>query len=561
MTQVRMDSVLDWITMQAIAGPIFEKELLVASRRMRYYLLRIAFITVIGGMVLLSWMATIRPGGSRIVTASRMSEVSRYVTTALVIFEFIILPLLAAVMLGSAINEEIRKGTLATLLTTPITHGQLVAGKLLSRLLQLALLMAMSLPLLAILRVFGGVPWDAVWPAVIVILTTTVLAGSVSLCFSVSCKHAHQSILRTIGIFWLVYWVGGLLSILIPQWIQQGYIPSWFSTVGWLLTLLNPYTAFADTIRGLLPMTGRLPFLPWFWHCAASAAISAGILLWTSLRVRKAMIRQAFDPSRVGLSGKGWKAREHSLPIRTVIGAPVTWKDLRSTIRDKSRYPKLAFAFAGILLVAYYAAGLWFRAWKEPAYHIAFVEIVLLLGLMRMTIDAAGTIAREKEGRTLTMLLMTPMTDGQILRQKAMAIVRKSLPVWGILAGHLLVFSALGYLHPLAIPGTVITIASVAMFLMGLGFFFSSICRSSTAAITWSCAIPLVSWFMNPFLLFANPGLWIGFILSDHMAWNHGGYFQVTVFLVLTLVYSLLGAVLAAISIPMMRNRLFSTLA
>jgi len=104
----------------------------------------------------MSWMATIRPGGSRIVMASRMSDVSRYVTMALVIFEFLAIPLLAAVMLGSAISEEIRKGTLATLLTTPITHWQLVAGKLLSRLLQLALLMAMSLPLLAILRVFGA---------------------------------------------------------------------------------------------------------------------------------------------------------------------------------------------------------------------------------------------------------------------------------------------------------------------------------------------------------------------------------------------------------------------
>jgi ABC-type transport system involved in multi-copper enzyme maturation permease subunit len=212
-----------------------------------------------------------------------------------------------------------------------------------------------------------------------------------------------------------------------------------------------------------------------------------------------------------------------------------------------------------VLLIAFYSVGIWFQAWEEPAYHIAFAAIVLLLGLLRMTVDAAGTIAREKEGRTLTVLLMTPISDGEIIRQKIMAIVRKSLPTWAILGGHLLIFSVLGYLHPLAFPAVAITIASSAVLLTGLGLFMSSICRSSTVAISWSCAIPLVSWFMNPFLAFSNPGLWIGFILSSHIAWNQGGFFRISVFILFNIVYIGLGIALAAISIPMMRHRLFST--
>ena len=171
---------LDWM------GPIFDKELRVASRRVRYYLLRMVFVGIIGLLVIFSWLASYRGGGSTALQASRMSVISITVTTTVTGFLFFAVPFLAAVMMSNSISDEVRRGTLAVLMTTPITSVQLVVGKLLSRLLQLLLLTAIALPLLSILRLLGGVPWEAVLPGIVLTMTTAILAGSVSLWFSVT---------------------------------------------------------------------------------------------------------------------------------------------------------------------------------------------------------------------------------------------------------------------------------------------------------------------------------------------------------------------------------------
>ena len=80
----------------------------------------------------------------------------------------------------NAVSGEITAGTLGVLMTTPIPPFQIVLGKLLSRLLQIFLLLAITLPLLAAVRVFGGVPWDSVVYSLLLIAAASLLAGSIS---------------------------------------------------------------------------------------------------------------------------------------------------------------------------------------------------------------------------------------------------------------------------------------------------------------------------------------------------------------------------------------------
>jgi hypothetical protein len=71
-----------------------------------------------------------------------------------------------------------------------------------------------------------------------------------------------------------------------------------------------------------------------------------------------------------------------------------------------------------------------------------------------------------------------------------------------------IVFSAAGLLSPLSLPVLCMLIGPPLIFLMGLGLFFSSLCRSTTAATVWSCAIPMFIWFFNPFMVICNPSSW-----------------------------------------------------
>ena len=148
---------LAWLT-----GPIFDKEMRVSSRRRRNYVLRFLYIG------LFTFLLAIGLGREHGRTAEHVGlsesrawpSAGQAIVSAVLWFEFLAAQVIAVVMLSTSISDEIYHRTLGVLMTTPIGSFQIVVGKLLSKLLQLVLLLAISLPLLAIVRVFGGVPWD-----------------------------------------------------------------------------------------------------------------------------------------------------------------------------------------------------------------------------------------------------------------------------------------------------------------------------------------------------------------------------------------------------------------
>ena len=150
-------SILRWLT-----GPIFDKEMRVSSRRRRNYLLRFIYIGSFTFMVAVLWMDRVAhttvPGYTSVYQVSRMAAVGQEIVTAILWFQFLTCQVIAIVMLSTSISDEIYKRTLGALMTTPIGSFQIVAGKLTSKLLQIVLLLAISLPMLAVVRVFGGVP-------------------------------------------------------------------------------------------------------------------------------------------------------------------------------------------------------------------------------------------------------------------------------------------------------------------------------------------------------------------------------------------------------------------
>ncbi len=135
-----------------LVGPLSDKELRVASRRGRSYALRSGYLVLLCVLMLSAWYQTV---GRQAVRAafgtSRASVVSTEVAYRVILFQFAAAQLVAALALSSSIGDEMRRGTLGVLLTTPITSVHIVAGKLLSGLLQIVLLLGVGLPALAAL--------------------------------------------------------------------------------------------------------------------------------------------------------------------------------------------------------------------------------------------------------------------------------------------------------------------------------------------------------------------------------------------------------------------------
>ena len=143
-----------------LLGPIFDKELRVSSRRRRNYVLRFAYISLLSTILFFFWVNVVQTSGYNLYYVSRMAQAGQAIISFIVWFQFCATQLIAIIMLSTSISDEIYNKTLGLLMSTPINSFQIVMGKLLSKLLQLILLLVISLPLLAVVRIFGGVPWN-----------------------------------------------------------------------------------------------------------------------------------------------------------------------------------------------------------------------------------------------------------------------------------------------------------------------------------------------------------------------------------------------------------------
>ena len=220
-----------------VAGPIFVKELRVASRRRRSYMLRFAYLAMMTVFVAIAWANAIDDPSS-VMSSYKSSDTGRSIITTIAWFQFISLQLVAVIVMSTSISDEVYHGTMGVLMTTPISNFQVIAGKLASKLLQLAILVVLSVPLLSVLRVFGGVPWDYVVGASCVTLTACAFAGAVTLFYSVLLRRAYTTILASLGTLFFLYVVliviVGLVCLVMAAFSGFGRIPSWISIVWYL---------------------------------------------------------------------------------------------------------------------------------------------------------------------------------------------------------------------------------------------------------------------------------------------------------------------------------------
>jgi ABC-type transport system involved in multi-copper enzyme maturation permease subunit len=147
----------------------------------------------------------------------------------------------------------------------------------------------------------------------------------------------------------------------------------------------------------------------------------------------------------------------------------------------------------------------------DGATQATFVAMFLLAGMLCTAIDSATSIAPEKQARTWPSLLCTPVSDWHILMGKAGGTAFRCLPVWLFLAGHVLIFTIVGSLHPIALLHLLLLSVSMMVFLTGAGVYFSMLSRRATSAVLMNIGLPVLLWALLP----AGAAL-IGQVFGDH---------------------------------------------
>jgi len=495
-----------WMT-----GPIFGKELRVSSRRRRNYVLRFVYIALLTIFLTVIWLDEVQHGSS-VYQISRMAKIGQSIIVFIAWLQFSITPLAAVIMLSTSISDEIYNRTLGLLMTTPVTSFQIVMGKLLSKLLQLILLLAISLPLLAVVRVFGGVPWSYVVSSLCITLTTIIFVGSVSLFFSIFTRRPYKVIITTLLLISILFGLLPLLSVMLWHTMNLDSIIS-ERTLLFVISALNPYfTMVFNTVIMMNPRAaGSVPFNIWPLHCGIMLAVSALILFVSMIRVRKVALRQATGSTgttrftrRSGQNTHETSAHRRDVvaAIRRITGPPVLWKELRFPLLGRRKIATCLFiGLSLILLIAtYYLCGRE-NLLDDDEIHVSYATVALGLGVLSTLVLSATPITSEKESRSWPLLMATTLDDRAILFGKWAGIIRRCLPAWGWLAAHVIIFSLAGFIHPVAIFQIGLLGVWTLVFLSGSGLYFGSRFKHTTTAVTMNFALAIALWAIVPILV------------------------------------------------------------
>ena len=496
MTASLFNFVLEFLSLSWLTGPIFDKELRVSSRRRRNYVLRFAYMGLLTIFLVLIWLEEVRYGGSAVYQASRMAGAGQSIIMFIVWFQFCVTQLVAIIMLSTSISDEIYHRTLGLLMTTPINSFQIVMGKLFSKLLQLILLLAISLPLLAIVRVFGGVPWHYVLTSLCITVSAVIFVGSLSLFFSIFSRRAYAVIILTIltlgSLFALLPFMTGMLcNTITGHWPRKALTE--------LIFYPNPYFVLASNTEVMMSPRGVGSYnVSWSLHCGIMLAASALVLSLSVIMVRKVACGMWH-----GLPAHGNTARMAVPRIRRINGSPAIWKELRTPMFHGHKIAaSVIISIAVIVLLITYAWCADKNILDDDEIHMVYACIFMGLGILFTIILPATCVTSEKESRSWPLLLTTTLDDWQILFGKFVGTLRRCLPIWLFLFGHIIVFTLAGLIHPVAIIQMTILVTWIIVFLSCTGLYFSSRFRHTTTAVIMNFALVAVIWAIVPLLLF-----------------------------------------------------------
>lgn len=407
-------------------GPIFLRELATVPRNASHYGARAALLglqTVLGITV---WQATV--GFEYDPTLGEAARFGLLLFQILVFVELLLLIFFAALSAASAVSQEKDRRTFILLLITDMRDYEIVLGKLVGSLLPIAALLLVSVPVLAMLLMLGGIAPEQVVQAGIVMLATAFAAGSLGGLVALWRERTFQALALSVLFIALYLTLTQALGAVGPR-----FAPG----VDWELvqTHVDPFRAMRAVLDP--PPGGWTGFAPPYGFAAVMlgwCVLLNGFGIW-KLR--------AWNPSgepimqREGPQAdpeadmtpeelKEFRAKAHAAPgaVREVGSNPILWRETQ-TLAYGRRPLLVKFAFGLVLaLILYFAVSMVFQPAGRPAFAAAYGLVpVAVLSLLLVASQAVTSITSERDGGSLDVLLVTDVSPREFVFGKLLGVL------------------------------------------------------------------------------------------------------------------------------------------
>jgi ABC-type transport system involved in multi-copper enzyme maturation permease subunit len=509
-----------------LLGPVFFYDAVRSVRRGRYFLVRGVYTGLILGLLCWTyfvWRLRSTDGAIPVADLATFAESFFYVFLGV---QTLAVLLLTPAYVAGAIAEEKEKHTLDYLLATDLHNREIVLGKLVSRLGNLALLVLAGLPILSLMEILGGVEPTLVIGAFAVSGVTMVTLAALSLLCSVHARRARDAILATYVLaFAYPVLMGGFLALVHFGEMQSTVlVPT--GVMPWLTTTTpqdpRPENPLADPIEEPFAQAEPIeePFtlgdlaerlndasLPMFCvrlikelergstvaeelprllrtYAAVNLTIAALCITWAVVVLRRVALRQRHRAS-VPLRGV-------AVVRRPPVGAwPFLWKEAIAESGFRASLARRAITYftfiavavpTGALLLDFFVFGEIGARELTNAWVQMLVVGVPMLSLLAVAVRASAAVAGERDRQTLDPLLTIPVSSDAVLFNKWLGCLLGLR--WTVLAviAALAACIAMGEISLDALPRLLVVWPIYAGLIAMVGIAYSIACRTTLRA-------------------------------------------------------------------------------
>ncbi len=465
-------------------GPIFGKELRVTSRRKRTYLLRMGYLGLLLLALLLAYATTGRSFGGVAAQMQRQAALGTAFFAAFTIFSVASMGLMGPVLTANAIGAEKLAKTLPVLLMTPISAWQVVSGKLFSRVLIALMLLGLSMPVLALCRLLGGVELEQMLAVLLIAISHVISCAAIGLFFSLFLNRAAIVILLSYAVLGVLYVLIPVMLIVLGGVAKNG--PRGGSAGIQFLASINPL----GCAMAMIESRARSGIGNAWIACVIVQLVFAALLLAWSAAVLRRQFRNGgeraialplppmgagpitpppFAPTPPPLSERYANIEDGSAEVapppivdyrapRTaaakpskvadVYDNPVLWREMRRPLLPKLWQRAVGVGAVVTIMLIVYAIQAEGNDLDDIDSHIGYSCVFFGLWWILSAVLSATAISQEKESDTWTLLLTTPMNGRQIVWGKIAGLLRRLIWPTVLILAHFMLF-VIGGIIPL----------------------------------------------------------------------------------------------------------------
>lgn len=409
--------------------PLLTKELIEQANRRRTYVVRTLYAVVlftVFGTFLFSLIST--RGTVSVRSLGQGAGAFELVVAAQLIGIFLLMPALIA----DVVTREREHQSLDLLLITQLRPWDIVLQKLLSRFIPMGTFLLLSTPLIAIAYSYGGVSAQRLWSTAYLIVLTCFWVGAICMVLCIDARKTSLAMLGTyirlpmtvllLAIVSNILGLGIYAGLMVVMWIQDLFYGTGPINIpwGWAAGSLVPPLILVEEAPppfwAVLLLT-----LPSWWLVWRYLRKARRMLVTTVFATSGSEAKPSFEIARVPEHRRD-RPRPRAGSGELPGDRPVAWFELNSRTMRQLRK---VFWFACIIdlpLLIYLASqfNLTYEDYERRQLQgfTWLVAALWMIGAVVLGLMACSAFAPERNGRTLEVLLATPISMRELLQQK-----------------------------------------------------------------------------------------------------------------------------------------------